>query len=67
MKLLKDIDVNIIGKNVIVVEDIIDFGLIFYFLKDYFFMYKLKVFKFCILFDKLECRKVDLIVEYVGF
>ncbi|EMI9089924.1 hypoxanthine phosphoribosyltransferase [Bacillus mobilis] len=67
VKLLKDIDVNITGKNVIVVEDIIDSGLTLHFLKDHFFMHKPKALKFCTLLDKPERRKVDLKAEYVGF
>ncbi|ALZ64633.1 Hypoxanthine phosphoribosyltransferase (plasmid) [Bacillus cereus] len=65
--LLKDIDIDISGKNVIVVEDIIDSGLTLHFLKKYFSMHKPKTLKFCSLLDKPERRKVDLNVEYVGF
>ncbi|WP_144506541.1 hypoxanthine phosphoribosyltransferase [Bacillus mycoides] len=65
--LLKDINGNISGKNVIIVEDIIDSGLTLHFLKEHLSMYKPKTIKFCSLLDKPELRKVDLDVEYVGF
>ncbi|WP_144508526.1 hypoxanthine phosphoribosyltransferase [Bacillus mycoides] len=67
VKLLKDIDVDISGKNVIIVEDIIDSGLTLHFLKEHFSMHEPKTLKFCSLLDKPERRKVDLNVEYVGF
>jgi hypoxanthine phosphoribosyltransferase len=65
--LLKDINTDISGKNVIIVEDIIDSGLTLHFLKEHLFMHKPKTIKFCSLLDKPERRKVDLDVEYVGF
>ncbi|MED1407521.1 hypoxanthine phosphoribosyltransferase, partial [Bacillus mycoides] len=67
IKLLKDIDIDILGKNIIIVEDIIDSGLTLHFLKEHFSMHKPKALKFCSLLDKPERRKVDLNVEYVGF
>ncbi|MGE7940055.1 hypoxanthine phosphoribosyltransferase [Bacillus paramycoides] len=67
VKLLKDIDIDISGKNVIIVEDIIDSGLTLHFLEEHFSMHKPKTLKFCSLLDKPERRKVDLNVEYVGF
>jgi hypoxanthine phosphoribosyltransferase len=67
VKLLKDIDIDISGKNVIIVEDIIDSGLTLHFLKEHFSMHEPKTLKFCSLLDKPERRKVDLSVEYVGF
>ncbi|ALZ64611.1 Hypoxanthine phosphoribosyltransferase (plasmid) [Bacillus cereus] len=65
--LLKDINTDILGKNVIIVEDIIDSGLTLHFLKEHLLMHKPKTIKFCSLLDKPERRKVDLDVEYVGF
>ncbi|MGH1092603.1 hypoxanthine phosphoribosyltransferase [Bacillus mycoides] len=67
VKLLKDIDIDISGKNVIIVEDIIDSGLTLHFLKEHFSMHEPKTLQFCSLLDKPERRKVDLNVEYVGF
>lgn len=67
VKLLKDINMSISNKNVIIVEDIIDSGLTLQFLKEHFAMYKPKKLKICSLLDKPERRKVDLSVDYVGF
>lgn len=67
VKLLKDIDVNITGKNVVLVEDIIDSGLTLSFLKEHFQLHQPKSMKICTLLDKPERRKVDLTADYVGF
>lgn len=67
VKLLKDIDVNITGKNVVLVEDIIDSGLTLSFLKEHFRLHQPKSMKICTLLDKPERRKVDLTADYVGF
>ncbi|CRK84907.1 hypoxanthine phosphoribosyltransferase [Neobacillus massiliamazoniensis] len=67
VRLLKDIDVNITGKNVVLVEDIIDSGLTLNFLKEHFQLHKPKSLKICTLLDKPERRKVDLKADYVGF
>jgi hypoxanthine phosphoribosyltransferase len=67
VRLLKDIDVNITGKNVVVVEDIIDSGLTLSFLREHFQLHKPKSMKICTLLDKPERRKVDLKADYAGF
>ena len=67
VKILKDLDVDIEGKNVLVVEDIIDTGLT---LKNLFETLKTrnpKTLKLCTLLDKPERRTVDIDVDYVGF
>jgi hypoxanthine phosphoribosyltransferase len=67
VKLIKDLDVNITNKNVVVVEDIIDSGLTLHFLRDHLMMHKPNQIKICTLLDKPERRRVDLPVDYVGF
>ncbi|WP_078380634.1 hypoxanthine phosphoribosyltransferase [Sutcliffiella halmapala] len=67
VRLLKDIDVNITDKNVLLVEDIVDSGLTLSFLKEHFQLHKPKSMKICTLLDKPERRKVDLVADYVGF
>lgn len=52
VKILKDLDVDIEGKNVLIVEDIIDFGLILSNLVVVLKIRNLKFLKLCILFDK---------------
>jgi hypoxanthine phosphoribosyltransferase len=67
VRLLKDIDVNITDKHVVLVEDIIDTGLTLSFLKEHFHLHKPKSMRICTLLDKPERRLVDLKADYVGF
>lgn len=67
VRLLKDIDVNITDKHVVLIEDIIDTGLTLSFLKNHFQLHKPKSMKICTLLDKPERRQVDLKADYVGF
>ncbi|WP_024622006.1 hypoxanthine phosphoribosyltransferase [Metaclostridioides mangenotii] len=67
VKILKDLDVNIEGKNVLVVEDIIDSGLTLSNLVATLETRKPKSLKLCTLLDKPERRTADIYVDYVGF
>lgn len=67
VKILKDLDVNIEGKNVLVVEDIIDSGLTLSKLVDVLQTRNPKTLKLCTLLDKPERRKANIPVDYVGF
>ncbi len=56
------------GKNVLIVEDIIDTGLTAKFLLDFLELnFKTKSTKFCSLLDKKSARKVDVQPDYYGF
>ncbi|MFC4736012.1 hypoxanthine phosphoribosyltransferase [Bacillus daqingensis] len=67
VKLLKDLDSNITGENVVVVEDIVDSGLTLDFLVDHLRMHRPKKMAVCTLLDKPERRRVELPIDYVGF
>ncbi|KAE9633468.1 hypoxanthine phosphoribosyltransferase [Defluviitalea raffinosedens] len=67
VKVLKDLEYSIEGKNILIVEDIIDTGLTLDYLKENLFRRKPKSLKICTLLDKPARRKVDLKVDYVGF
>ena len=64
---LKDLDVDIAGKNVLIVEDIIDSGLTLSNLVKELQIRNPKSLKLCTLLDKPERRKADVQVDYVGF
>ena len=64
--LTKDIEVNISGKDVLIVEDILDSGLTAAYLLDYFRERNPKSIRFCAFIDKRERRQVDLEADYVG-
>lgn len=65
----KDIEpeINLEGKFVVVVEDIVDTGLTLAFLKERLGYHKPTAVKFCTLIDKLERRERHVELDYVGF
>lgn len=67
VKIVKDLDVSIEGKNVIVIEDIIDSGRTLSYLLENLSTRKPKTLKLCTLLDKPERRVVEVKVDYVGF
>ena len=62
-----DIKGNIEGKDVIVIEDIIDTGHTLTYLLDYLKKKNPNSLKLCALLDKTERREVPVDVDYVGF
>lgn len=62
-----DISENIEGKNVIIVEDIIDSGITLNYLYNYLNEKNPKNLKICVLLDKKERRIKPIKVDYVGF
>ena len=67
VKILKDLDTNIEGENVIIAEDIIDSGHTFAKLIDLLSVRNPKSLKVCTLLDKPTRREVDIKPDYVGF
>lgn len=67
VKINKDLDVDIEGKHVIIVEDIVDSGITLNYLKGYLANRKPKSVKICALLDKPAGRKIDLEADYIGF
>ncbi|QIJ72487.1 hypoxanthine phosphoribosyltransferase [Thermosulfuriphilus ammonigenes] len=63
----KDIELPVAGKEVIVVEDIIDTGRTLLYLEDVIKLHRPAVVKRCCLIDKPERRQVDIFIDYVGF
>lgn len=67
VRIIKDLDTPIEGKNVLVVEDIIDTGRTLAYLLDNLQQRKPKSLKLCTLLDKPEQRVTEVDVDYVGF
>ena len=67
VKIIKDLDEDLDGKDVIVVEDIIDTGKTLYHLIDILKKRNPNSIKLCTLLDKPERRERDIKVDYVGF
>lgn len=67
VKIVKDLDESISGKDVIVVEDIVDSGRTLSYLLDLLKDRKPASLRLCTLLDKPDRRVVDVDVEYTGF
>ncbi len=67
VRISKDTDEGLVGKNTIVVEDIIDSGRTLSYLLKLLKERKPKSLKLCTLLDKPSRRVVDVDVDYVGF
>ena len=67
VKIVKDLDEAIEGKDVLIVEDIIDSGRTLYYLIDILKKRNPKSVHLCTLSDKPERRVKDVKVDYVGF
>ncbi len=67
VKINKDMDVDIRGKNVLIVEDIVDTGLTLSYLVKLLQEREPCSVKTCVLLDKPERRKVEVSVDYRGF
>jgi hypoxanthine phosphoribosyltransferase len=67
VRLLKDLDTTLDGKNVVIVEDIVDTGLTLTYLQDILRARGPKHLRTACLLSKPSRRKVDVKVEYIGF
>ena len=67
VRILKDLDINISGRDVVVVEDIIDSGLTLSYLMRSLKARKPATVEICALLTKPERREVEVPVAYVGF
>ncbi|HOQ08398.1 MAG TPA: hypoxanthine phosphoribosyltransferase, partial [Clostridiales bacterium] len=66
VRIIKDIDLDVVGKHVLIVEDLVDTGLTLRHLRDLFNTRGPKSVKICTAFDKPSRRKVEIEVEYKG-
>ena len=67
VKVLKDLDERLVGKHVLVVEDIIDTGRTISYLVELLKGKGAADVKLCALLDKPERRVVDVKADYIGF
>jgi hypoxanthine phosphoribosyltransferase len=67
VRLLKDLDTALDGRNVVIVEDIVDTGLTLLYLQDILRKRNPKSLRTACLLSKPSRRKVDVKVEYIGF
>lgn len=67
IKIIKDLDDSIAGKDVLIVEDIIDSGRTLSHLIELLYTRKPNSIKLCTLLDKPSRRVTDVKVDYLGF
>lgn len=67
VKLQKDVDQSMEGKNVILVEDILDTGLTMCYLKKVILAHRPKAFRIAALLDKKSRRVQPIQADYTGF
>jgi hypoxanthine phosphoribosyltransferase len=67
VRILKDLDINIEGRHVLVVEDIIDSGLTLSYLIRNLESREPATLEICALMTKPERREIDVHVRYIGF
>lgn len=67
IKLNKDISTSIEGKDVIIIEDIVDTGRTLSYLKEHLLQKNPKTLKICTLLDKPSRRVVKMEADYIGF
>jgi hypoxanthine phosphoribosyltransferase len=67
VRVLKDLDTDIAGRHVLIVEDIIDSGLTLSYLHDQLTRRNPASLRICSLLNKPERREADVPVDYSGF
>jgi len=67
VKLTKDLDLTLDGRNVIIVEDIVDSGLTLHYLHEILRARNPRTLRTACLLNKPSRRRIDVPVEYVGF
>ncbi|MCA1032820.1 hypoxanthine phosphoribosyltransferase [Bacillus timonensis] len=67
VKIIKDLDASVEGRDILIIEDIIDSGLTLSYLVELFRYRKAKSIKIVTLLDKPTGRKADIQADYVGF
>jgi hypoxanthine phosphoribosyltransferase len=67
VKIVKDLDTSVEGRDILIVEDIIDSGLTLSYLVDLFKYRRAKSIKIVTLLDKPSGRKVDIVPDLTGF
>src|SRR5438132_11471638 len=67
VRILKDLDINIEARNVLVVEDIIDSGLTLSYLMRNLEAREPATLEVCALLTKPDRREIDVPVRYIGF
>ncbi len=66
VKIIKDLDKSIEGKDLLIVEDILDSGRTLSYIREILMARNPASIRICTLFDKPDRREVDLFADYIG-
>lgn len=67
VRIIKDLDIDLSGKDILLVEDILDSGVTLSYLKELLLHRNPASIRICTLFDKPARRKADIYADYSGF
>ncbi|NLO89835.1 MAG: hypoxanthine phosphoribosyltransferase [Clostridia bacterium] len=67
VKIIKDLDISVKGRHLLLVEDIVDTGLTLKYLLENLKSREPASIKTCVLLDKPQARKVEVPIDYRGF
>ncbi|MCP4549891.1 MAG: hypoxanthine phosphoribosyltransferase [bacterium] len=67
VQIVQDLKLNIEGRHVVIVEDIVDTGLTLSYIREHLELRKPASLIVCTLLDKVETRKIEVKVDKVGF
>ncbi|HRN26970.1 MAG: hypoxanthine phosphoribosyltransferase [Ignavibacteriaceae bacterium] len=67
VKLLKELNCDVNGRDIIIVEDIVDSGLSIKYIEEIFAKHKPKSIKVCALLMKPDSLKYNVKIDYIGF
>jgi len=67
VRILKDLNSEVTGRDLIIVEDIVDSGLTLAYLQSLLRAREPASLRTCVLLDKKERRETDVVLDYVGF
>lgn len=67
IRIVADVEIDLQGLDVLIVEDIVDSGLTTAFLREHLLTKKPHSLKICTLLDKSERRSIEIPLDYVGF
>jgi len=66
IRITTDVELDLKGRDVLIVEDIVDSGLTTAFLREHLLAKNPRSLKMCVLLDKRERRSVSISLDYVG-
>jgi hypoxanthine phosphoribosyltransferase len=67
VRLVSDLSIPIVDRHVLIVEDVVDTGLTLAFLRETLRARRPRSVSVCVLADKIERRRVEIALDYVGF